>query len=289
MTFEQLLYFITATEQDTFLSAADTLATSQSALSKQIIHLEKELGVSLFDRSKRKARLTQAGEVFYEQAQILYHQYEQMNQVMEEFRGNQDHTLHIGTLPFLTQYHLTEKIQAFTKLHPEISIQLEEVEETALLSGFQRGTYDLVLIRSELLDPSIHDFYPLAQDELTAVIPKDHHLSDRSCITIKELAKERFILMNPYTSIYQSCIKLFQTHAVTPHILRTARVESILSAVALGEGISLLSKSNFQVFHSDAVTLLPLCPAVHLSVGAACIRKKEKKACTRTFLNYITR
>ena len=61
MTFEQLDYFIAAVQCDTFLDAAETLHISQSALSKQIMKLEKELDIQLWDRSRRSAVLTEAG------------------------------------------------------------------------------------------------------------------------------------------------------------------------------------------------------------------------------------
>ena len=64
MTFEQLQCFIASVEEKTFLDAAHSLYISQSSLSKQIMKLEQELGVMLWDRSRRKAGLTEAGTFF---------------------------------------------------------------------------------------------------------------------------------------------------------------------------------------------------------------------------------
>ena len=75
MTFEQLDYFIAAVQCDTFLDAAETLHISQSALSKQIMKLEKELDIQLWDRSRRSAVLTEAGHMFYEEALNLSKEY----------------------------------------------------------------------------------------------------------------------------------------------------------------------------------------------------------------------
>ena len=71
MTFDQIQYFIAIAECNTYFDAAEELNISQSALSKQIIKLEKELGVALLDRSRRKASLTPAGETFYQDALAL--------------------------------------------------------------------------------------------------------------------------------------------------------------------------------------------------------------------------
>ena len=64
MTFEQIDYFICAAQSRTFFDAAEAMHISQSALSKQIMKLEKELDLVLWDRSKRSAVLTPAGELF---------------------------------------------------------------------------------------------------------------------------------------------------------------------------------------------------------------------------------
>ncbi|MCC8151892.1 MAG: LysR family transcriptional regulator [Lachnospiraceae bacterium] len=64
MTFDQLDYFIAAVKETTFFDAAESLHMTQSALSKQIMKLEWELDLTLFDRSGRSARLTEAGQLF---------------------------------------------------------------------------------------------------------------------------------------------------------------------------------------------------------------------------------
>ena len=68
MTFEQIDYFICAAQSRTFFDAAEAMHISQSALSKQIMKLEKELDLVLWDRNKRSAVLTPAGEFFYKEA-----------------------------------------------------------------------------------------------------------------------------------------------------------------------------------------------------------------------------
>lgn len=86
MTFEQLQCFIASVEEKTFLDAAHSLYISQSSLSKQIMKLEQELGVMLWDRSRRKAGLTEAGNIFYQDALILLKQHSQARNRLDRFR-----------------------------------------------------------------------------------------------------------------------------------------------------------------------------------------------------------
>lgn len=267
MTFEQLEYFLAAARAETFFDAAESLHITQSALSKQIMKLEKELNVRLFDRSRRSAVLTDAGREFLKEAGDLFHRYRAMRKRMQAFEDVSERTLRIGTLPFLSQYGLTGLFNDFSAAHPEIRLLLEEVEEIDLLSGFSSGRYDLIIARSHMCDESHFRFLLLDEDRLAAMLPAGHPLAWRKSVSLSDLAGEPFLLMHPYTSLYQLCMKLFHDAGITPHVLRTARLESIISAVALGEGVSLFAEKNFNLFRHESVVSVPIVPSPTLSVG----------------------
>lgn len=75
---KQFKYFHCVVEKDNFTLAAEEYNISQSAISQQIKYLEKELGFLLFDRSKRKCVLTQAGKLFYQKSLALVDEYERI-------------------------------------------------------------------------------------------------------------------------------------------------------------------------------------------------------------------
>ena len=289
MTFDQIQYFITIAECNTYFDAAEELNISQSALSKQIIKLEKELGVALLDRSRRKASLTPAGETFYQDALALRRQYEIMNRHMKKyqiFTGNKKE-LRVGTLPILTQYGLTAHFRQFTESHPDIHLILDEVEENDLKKGLLSSQYDLIICRKQMIaDQSDISSVYLADDELVTVLPVGHPLDGP--VSLSALADESFILMNRYTSVYQICQALFANVPVHPQILRTGRVESIISAVAIGEGVSLLPYSNFKLFHHEHVKTLPLTPPVKLPVIIAGTKKRINSSICQEFIRCMT-
>lgn len=284
MTFEQLTYFIATVESATFFDAAETLHITQSSLSKQIKKMEEELGTPLWDRSKRRAILTPAGRVFYLEAQKLCKQYHETLLKMKKFKKIITHELHIATLPFLAQYNLTEPIRKFRKLHPETTLKLSEVEEKDLLAGLSEGTFDLAIIRKAMIDTTDYHFKPIAQDTLSVILPTDHLLADHSSLSLEDIKTEGFILMHPYTSIYQMCQDLFQKASIHPNILRTARMESIIGAVQIGEGLSLLPERNFQLFQHQGVIAIPLANAPKLHIGIAYKRNRKLSAIVDEFL-----
>ena len=289
MTFDQIQYFITITEQNTFFDAAEELHISQSTLSKQIIKLEKELGVSLLDRSRRKASLTPAGGTFYQDALLLRQQYEIMTGHMKKYQNSMaaKNELHIGTLPILTQYDLTAHFHQFSESHSDTHLILDEVEENDMKKGLLSGQYDFIICREQMLS-ELSDFTSvrLAEDELVAVLPCGHPLN--GSVALSDLKDEPFILMNRYTSIHQICQNLFADVSIHPQILRTGRVESIISAVAIGEGISLLPYSNFKLFHHEHIKTLPLIPPVKLPVIIAGEQKRMDSSAGKEFIRCMT-
>ena len=204
-----------------FFDAAETMHISQSSLSKQIMKLEKELDLTLWDRSKRTAVLTPAGEFFYKEALKISRQYHRSMESVSHFKDCESQTLHIGTLPFLSQYHLTSVIHSFCAAHPELSFSLKEVEDQDLLSGLEKNLFDLIFVRKHMLDLKLYTFHVLTEDRLVAVLPKIILLRPKQA-SLTELKREIFILMPPHTSIYRFCMQSFHDAGIHPQILRTA-------------------------------------------------------------------
>ena len=287
MTFEQLSYFIAIVENDTFFDAACEMNISQSSLSKQIMKLEKELDLTLFDRTTRSATLTQAGEFFYNESKQLIEHYKLTLENIQIFKSLHENKLHIAVLPIQTQYNLNALFNSFRKENPDIELQITEVEDDRLIEGISKNEYDLIIARETMFDKSQFKTYPLAKDELIVAISSEHKLSQRDKLTFDDIKNENFILMNPYTSIYQLCINKLKENNIDANIIRTARTESIIGSVAINEGISLLPKSNFEVFHQKNINTISLEPQIALSVVLAKHKKTASNIAIKEFIKFV--
>lgn len=287
MTFEQLSYFIAIVENDTFFDAACEMNISQSSLSKQIMKLEKELDLTLFDRTTRSATLTQAGEFFYNESKQLIEHYKLTLENIQIFKSLHENKLHIAVLPIQTQYNLNALFNSFRKENPDIELQITEVEDDRLIEGISKNEYDLIIARETMFDKSKFKTYPLAKDELIVAISSEHKLSQRDKLTLNDIKNENFILMNPYTSIYKLCINKLKENNIDANIIRTARTESIIGSVAINEGISLLPKSNFEVFHQKNINTISLKPQIALSVVLAKHKKTASNIAIKEFIKFV--
>ena len=212
MTFEQLEYFIAVAETDTFYTAADILHMTQSALSKQIMKLEKELDVQLFDRTHRSAQLTYAGKVFYEEAQKLVLEYRKTLNRMEHIKSPVGEALSIGALPILDRYGLRRVLHEFAAEHTGTRITIDEVEEQELMFGLDSDIYDFVIGNEFMFSGRGFTLTAFGEDELIAVFPEGR--GPLSSVPLSFLAEHPLCLLNSYTATCQQCLKLFRDQIV---------------------------------------------------------------------------
>ncbi len=135
--------------------------------------------------------------------------------------------------------------------------------------------------------PELYTFHALTADRLVAVFPEAHPSASKKSVSLSELKKESFILMPPHTSIYRFCMQSFHNAGIHPQLLRTARAESIVSAVEIGEGISLLTESSFQFFRQPSLVAIPVNGLEKLSVGIAHKKNMALTTSAECFLQFV--
>lgn len=137
MNFEQLAAFSKVAEVKSFSQAAVLLNITQSALSKQIINLEKELNLQLINReNKRRIKLTDAGKQIQHYAATILTQQQLLLNTVNEFQNLERGTLKIAAVPVLAQYNMTAVLARFMADYPQIDLQLYEGENDVILDNY---------------------------------------------------------------------------------------------------------------------------------------------------------
>ena len=288
MQIEQLKYFISIIEHQTYLQAAEVLNISQSSLSKKIIALENELDIILFDRSERSIVLTEAGKVFYEESQKMILCYEEMLHTIQPFTMNGRGSIKLATLPVLAPYHLLAPLQKFKNQYPNLNLSIQELEEEAIITGLKHRVYDLGIIRKEYIDEKEFDFYKIAEDELVALLPIHHPFSNTTEISLTDLKDESFIFMNKHTGIYTLCLKSCQDAGFYPKILQTARIETILSSVINGDMISLLMSQQLNSFNQHGIVVIPIKPTIKSELGIIRYKKSPLRRNQKELIHFLS-
>ena len=264
MNISQLKYFQAITRNKTFLDAAEEMNISQSSLSKQLSSLESEIGVALFDRSGRRTKLTEAGEIFAKDVDLLLNQYKAMLLHVVPYRDY--NTLHIGSLALLGQYGLNYKLAEFMNSNDKYRLVVEDVEEDILINGFRDGKYDLIIGRTLPPDIEVKESIKIADDELVAVMRNSHPLAERDFIEFQEIMSTPLFLTKAYTSIYKLCQQFFEKNNLNPQKVFTLRSETIVSMMLTQDAIGLIPRESFNIFKNSGLTAVSLKPVLKIPI-----------------------
>jgi DNA-binding transcriptional LysR family regulator len=124
LDWDKLRVFHAAAEAGSFTHAAETLRLSQSAISRQVSALEQDVGVALFHRHARGLVLTEQGEMLYQTAHEVLMKLESVKMRLTEAKDRPSGPLRVTTTVGLGSGWLTERVQEFLDLYPEIQLQL---------------------------------------------------------------------------------------------------------------------------------------------------------------------
>ena len=172
MNYRQLQYAVLLSQIGSFSQVAEKLSITQPALSKQILSLEKELDVQLFDRNKYPVILTPAGEHFIKAAQDLLYREDQLLRSMEEYKNGDKGQLTIGITPFRSAYLIPKTVKAIRKKYPGIQVKLHEAGSGVLRKEAGEGKFDFAVINMPV-DDSVFDVVLIEPDSLAVVIPEE--------------------------------------------------------------------------------------------------------------------
>ncbi len=170
MNTRQLQYAILLSETLNFSQVASQLGMSQPALSKQILSLEADLGIKLFDRSHSPLTVTPAGEYFLQEARELLYKQDQMYKGLDRFKSGEQGRLVIGCTPFRALYLMPGIIRQLQARYPGVQVVLHEASSAQLRRDCLEGKHDFAILNLPV-DDSILDTIPIEPDTLVLMVP----------------------------------------------------------------------------------------------------------------------
>ena len=142
----QIQYFIEVAKREHMTEAADALHVAQSAVSRQIVNLEAELGVDLFIREGRNIRLTPIGHVFLKRMEQAMDVIDQARREVEESLDPEKGTVRVGFPSSLAAHLFPTIISAFRKQFPDVKYQLHQDSYPQLIDSVIKGDIDMALL-----------------------------------------------------------------------------------------------------------------------------------------------
>ena len=229
--------FCKVIENKSFTKAAEELGYSQSAVSQMVKALEQELGTHLVIRDKTGITLTRDGESYYPSIQRIYHSENLLGKKQREMNGLEDSIIRIGTFTSISRNVLPQLMQQFKEGYPSVHFVLQQGEDTSISQWIRDDSVDFGFTSETMSDGLVTR--PLYEDEMVLVLPENHPLSSQDSVSLKQLTKFPFILLDEGECSVS--LEAFQKQGLAPNIeYKVYDDYSILAMVRQGLGISIL-------------------------------------------------
>ena len=283
MNSRQLQYAILLAEIRNFSQVAEKLDITQPALSKQILNLEKELGVKLFDRNTSPLSLTPAGEHFIQEAQSLLYHEDQLMRSMARYKSGDEGRLIIGISPFRSLYLIPPIIKKIKDKFPGVQIFLHEANSDILRKEVAEGKYDFAIINLPV-DDSILDVITLTPDTLVLAVPThmaadlQHEKTDAlPALTMSACKDLPFVTVGQTQELRKLFDKLCASADFHPHIaMEVVGITTAWAMTRAGIGATILpyqfiSKDHF----SGDITLFTIKDTINTRQPAIVTRRGQ--------------
>ena len=240
---KQLYYFITIAETGSFTDAAKKLGLSQPPLSKQIMLLEEDLGIKLFERGSRKTELTEAGSFLYSRAKDILNMMEDVTKELMNFPSSAKGTLKLGTISS-SGIILQDFLKTFCSSHPNVKFEITEGNTYELMEKKRNGIIECAIIRTPFHSEGFACEYGKNEPLMAAGIPAFFSEIPAEKIILTDLSGKPLIYYRRFDAIISTA---FQNIGVEPHIFcRNDDARTCLQWAESGLGIALVPRSICQ-------------------------------------------
>ncbi len=242
MQIPQVEGFLETARRRNLSRAAEALHVTQPALTARLQALEGELGVTLFERSRRGMRLTDAGVAFLPFAERALDALEDGRSLVAEHARGTAGRLTIGTAPAVGAYVLPGLLARYVARFPSVRLAVQTGHSEEIVELVAGGELDVGLIR-ELSHPGV-TARPMYEDELVLVAPSGHEFTRAGRIDVSALADQTLILFDRTSSYYDLTHLIFRAGGVQPRsTIELDNIEAAKGMVRQGLGVALLPHS----------------------------------------------
>lgn len=246
MTLTELRYIVTVAREQHFGRAAKACFVSQPTLSVAIKKLEKELGVTIFERGSNEISLSPVGARIVQQAQQTLESADNIKQLAQQGKNQLSGSLRIGAIHTIGPYLYPELIPLLRVVAPEMPLVVEENFTAVLTEKLKRGELDVIIIALPYAENGIVT-QALYDEPFVVLLPGSHPLTSRKSINSKILETENVLLLGQghcfrdhVLDACPACIPKPGLEGDLAHAVEGSSLETIRHMVVSGLGITVL-------------------------------------------------
>lgn len=257
MELRRVHYFVVLAHELHFGRAAARLHIAQPGLSQQIQVFENEIGVRLFERSRRGVSLTEAGQSLLPEAESLLRHADAFEASAHSLSSGVGGKLRIAHNRSTPELGTAELLTHFRELHPELSIEVESGWTAHNCALLRHGDADVAFVRLPLLESDGIEYLALGTSELVAALPAGHPLARSEAIDSEELRDESIVMWPRRQSpgYYDELVRLIWGARGPSVVMEEADASFVLRAVRAGLGIGVLDRARAEMLCPPGVVI----------------------------------
>ena len=240
MDLRQLEIIRAIADTGSFTAAGEKLHVSQSAISRQILLLEEELGEPVFHRIGRRIRITPAGESLLQLSHRVFQDLQETVSTISEKRDSLSGTIRLVGGMTVCLYVFPALLAEVRRVHPHLDLKVTVGSAERSIAMLRSGAGDLGMITLPVEATDLVSV-PVLEEELLLVTYPAHPLAKKKAIAPADLHKQEFVLFETGSITRRLVESFFARERVEPEvIMETENVEIIKAMVRSGLGISII-------------------------------------------------
>ncbi|MFZ0837913.1 MAG: hydrogen peroxide-inducible genes activator [Xanthobacteraceae bacterium] len=261
ITLRQLHYLAALAAHRHFGRAAEACAVTQPALSMQIRHLEKYLGVDLVERRQGDAALTEVGLEVVQRGERILAASRDLEDYARHRRRLLTGRLVLGIIPTLAPYVLPRLLPALQQRHPDLRIELRETQTKALVEELIRGSLDAVMMALPIGAKEI-EAIKLFDDAFLLAVPAVDPRPETARVFAQDIDPRRLILLEEGHCLRDQALAYCAAQRRDGAVgLGATSLATVMQMVANGYGVTLVPQVAVDVeVRDERVKLLRFAP-----------------------------
>jgi DNA-binding transcriptional LysR family regulator len=246
MQIETLKIFCDLVETRSFSQAAERNFVTQSAVSQQVRGLEEMFKHRLLERvrGRREVRLTEVGEVFYQESRSVVAAYNQLQARVRGVDGAVTGTVRVATVYSIGLHELPPAVRRFMALYPSAKIDLEYSRTTRVVRDVLGGAVELGVVAYPEKRRGL-SIIPLPGDRLALICPPQHALATRKKVKAADLNGQDFVLFERDIPTRRATDRILKAHGVSVRrVAEFDNIETIKRAVEVGFGLAIVPRPS---------------------------------------------
>ena len=291
LSLRQIRYFIAAADAGQVSKAAKNLNVSQSVVTTAIKQLEEMVDSKLFDRHQSGISLNYEGNRFLDHARHIIQSVDEAIRIPKRAKEDVSGDINLAVTYTVAGYFIPKILARFTRLFPNITVNMTETDRTNIEEGLVTGGFDVsVMLTSNIINHEDISNAPLLRSRRRLWVNANHEFLKKQTVTLQEISEEPYIMLTVDEASNTAQRYWNKTPYNPKTIFRTSSVEAVRSMVANGMGISILSDMVYRPWSLEGrqVGVIDISDNVPtMDVGLAWADRQDQSDAVKSFIEFM--